>query len=85
VAGFLAAVLRGFDPEVALNAAVGVGAFNVEVVDAISGVPTWDELNSRMASGWLRHALQIKLPGWYHNDANDLWYGPTDPANLAKV
>ncbi len=85
VAGFLAAVLRGLDPEMALNAAVGVGAFNVEVADAISGVPTWDELNSRMASGWLRHALQIKLPGWYHNDANDLWYGPTDPANLAKI
>lgn len=52
IAGFLAALLRGLGPEVALKTAVAAGACNVEQADAISGVPTWDALQARLAQPW---------------------------------
>lgn len=77
VAGFLAAVLRGLGPESALIAAVGAGASNVEVVDAISGVPTWDALQARIAAGWPQAPLRVALPGW-QQAPNGLWQSPGD-------
>jgi sugar/nucleoside kinase (ribokinase family) len=76
VAGFLAAVLRGLDPEAALTAAVGAGACNVEVADAVSGIPTWEALHARIERGWLRHPLSIPLPSWQLDEENGLWYEP---------
>jgi sugar/nucleoside kinase (ribokinase family) len=80
VAGFLAALLRGRGPEAALTAAAGAGACNVEVADAISGIPTWEALHNRIAHGWPRHAIQIALPGWRQTSANGLWSSPLDHA-----
>ncbi len=76
VAGFLAAVLRGLGPEAALTAAVGAGACNVEVADAISGIPTWEALQTRIERGWPRHSLSVPLPGWQLDEENGLWYNP---------
>jgi sugar/nucleoside kinase (ribokinase family) len=73
VAGFLAATLRGNDPEDALLAAVGAGAANVEVADAISGIPTWESLQVRIQAGWPRRPLQIPLVGWHYNTTTGLW------------
>lgn len=77
IAGFLAALLRGYGPEAALTAAVGAGACNVEVADAISGIPTWDDLQARIADGWPRLPLHIALDGWVQQPAG-LWTGPHD-------
>lgn len=77
IAGFLAALLRGHGPEDALTAAVGAGACNVEAADAISGVPTWDDLQARIAAGWPRLPLRIALDGWTQQIAG-LWAGPHD-------
>ncbi len=41
IAGFLAAFVRGEDPETAATTAVAVGACSVEVTDSNSGVPSW--------------------------------------------
>lgn len=52
IAGFLAGVLYGQSPEDAMNSATASGACNVEVADAISGIPAWDILQARIANGW---------------------------------
>ena len=43
IAGFLSALLRDMPPEDAVNAAVAVGACNVEAADTLSGVRPWNE------------------------------------------
>ncbi|MCC6456990.1 MAG: carbohydrate kinase family protein [Caldilineaceae bacterium] len=78
VAGLLGAMLRGLNPEAALTAAVGAGASNVEVVDATSGVPTWEELHSRIERGWSRRPLRISLPDWQMDATTGLWHSVTD-------
>jgi sugar/nucleoside kinase (ribokinase family) len=78
IAGFFAALLRGHDPAAALTAAVAAGACNVEVADAISGIPTWDALQARVAAGWPRLPLAVALPGWHHDPTTGLWHGPAD-------
>ncbi len=43
IAGFLTALLNGLSPEECLHVACAVGAHNVTVLDATSGVRSWDE------------------------------------------
>jgi len=53
-AGFLAAMLRGFDFEEAIRFASAVGACSVEGPDAFSGILTWPETITRIKAGnWL--------------------------------
>ncbi len=52
IAGFLAGVLHGQSPEAAMDSATGSGACNVEAADAISSIPTWDALQTRISKGW---------------------------------
>jgi sugar/nucleoside kinase (ribokinase family) len=54
IAGFIAAMLKGLDPQHAAEMAVAVGACSVEAADASSGVPTWQEVGRRVAAGWPR-------------------------------
>ena len=44
VAGFLGALLKGLDPQSAVNAAAATGACNVTAADATSGVPSWEKI-----------------------------------------
>jgi sugar/nucleoside kinase (ribokinase family) len=54
IAGFLAALLRGMSPTETMNAALAVGACNVEAPDALSGIRPWDETLQRISAGWAR-------------------------------
>jgi sugar/nucleoside kinase (ribokinase family) len=78
IAGFLAGLLRGFSPEETLRAAVAVGACNVEVADATSGIRPWTETQQRIARGWPQRPVTLSLPGWRHDTQLRLWIGPTD-------
>ena len=49
VAGFLAALLRGAGPAEAATTATAVGACSVEAIDPTSGIPSWPEIESRIA------------------------------------
>ena len=76
IAGFLSALLRDMTPEDAVNAAVAVGACNVEAADTLSGVRSWDETLRRMAAGWPRRSESVSAPGWRFDAQHGLWVGP---------
>ena len=80
IAGFLAAVLRGREPEDALTMATAVGACNVEAASALDGVLSWDETVARINAGWARQTFDLDAPGWQWDDARGLWHGPHDLA-----
>jgi len=52
IAGFLAAVAKGMNPEEALSAAVAAGACGVEAANATGGILPWDKMQWRINSGW---------------------------------
>ena len=73
IAGFLSAILHDFSPYEALNAAVAVGASNVEAPDALSGLSSWEETLNCIKRGWKKHELLLQAPGWVWNDQHALW------------
>ena len=78
IAGFFAALLHGRDPADSLISAVAAGACNVEVADAISGIPTWAGLQARIDQDWDKHTLDLSLAGWQWDATPGLWRGPHD-------
>jgi hypothetical protein len=73
-------LLRGMAPEETLQAACAVGACNVEVVDALSGIRSWPETAERIAAGWPRLpvALDLAEAGWRWDSRYEVWIGPMD-------
>ena len=63
IAGFLAALLHELPIEEALRLAVAVGACNVEAVDALSGIRSWETTLPRVAAGWEQQRLNLNCPG----------------------
>lgn len=76
IAGFLSALLRDFDPAAAVQAAVAVGACNVEALDTLSGIRSWEATLARIAQGWARHELWLDAPGWRLDERYAHWVGP---------
>jgi sugar/nucleoside kinase (ribokinase family) len=73
IAGFLAALLRGFSPEQAITAATAVGACNVEAVDALSGLRSWDETLARVQADWERLIYPLDDPAWIWRADPGVW------------
>jgi sugar/nucleoside kinase (ribokinase family) len=73
IAGFLSALLRGLGPELAVTAAVAVGACNVEAADALSGLRSWDATLDRIRAGWERLPLRLEDPAWIWDQSNQVW------------
>ncbi len=73
IAGFLAALLRGLGPAQAITSAVAVGACNVEAVDALSGLRSWEETQARLAAPWERLKFPLNAPGWTWEDETGMW------------
>ncbi len=59
VAGLLAGVAMGLDPDACIRSAVAVGSASVEQPDATSGVPAWSELDARVRDGWGREKPKV--------------------------
>lgn len=76
VAGFLAAVADGAEPEEAMEFAAAVGASSVEAPDATSGIPSAQAVRARMARGWSKRPLHVDLAGW--KEQRGIWAGPKD-------
>ena len=76
IAGFLGAFLRGMSLEDCLKYATAAGAENVEAIDAVSGVKTWDETTARITGGWAKAELASPGPGWAFDQGKQTWIGP---------
>jgi len=73
IAGFLSGLLRGLPPTEVMTMAVAVGACNVEVVDALSGICSWEDTEARVKAGWQHHSLRLEESGWVWDQAAGLW------------
>ncbi len=73
IAGFLTALVKGLAPETCVNGAVAVGACNVETMDAVGGIPHWDDVQIRIQQGWQKHKIQWALPDWQHDSEFEIW------------
>ena len=76
IAGFLAALLRGLSIEESIRSAVAVGACNVEAVDALRGIRSWEATQARIAAGWEQYTLELHSPGWQFDPRTGFWRGP---------
>ncbi|AIE86421.1 carbohydrate kinase family protein [Fimbriimonas ginsengisoli] len=59
IGGFLKGLLSGMSPEDSLNAGVASGACCCEQPDAVSGIRSWEETETRIESGWPRIPLVL--------------------------
>jgi sugar/nucleoside kinase (ribokinase family) len=78
VAGFLTGLDRGLSEENTLILATAVGACNVEAMDAVSGVPSWEKVQQRISEGWSRHETKVPMRGWVWESSQGIWIGPRD-------
>ena len=63
IAGFLASLLKGLNPENAVTMACAVGACCVEAPDASSGILSWEKTKARVKAGWTR-GFNTPLKDW---------------------
>ena len=73
IAGFLASILQGTDPETALIIASAAGACSVESADATSGLLTWEDTFARISQGWVQIPLNLEAQGWIKDKTYGLW------------
>lgn len=78
IAGFLAAIIKGFNLGNVVNIAVAVGACSVEAVDASSGILGWNSLQKRIMSGWKKHSFTGRFAGMTWDEHDQLAYGSSD-------
>lgn len=73
IAGFLSAYLRGLRIEQCLQTANCVGSQNVRVLDALSGIKTWDETQAMIASLPEQNPVNPDAPGWTWDESWRMW------------
>ena len=77
IAGFLAGISLGMTPEKTLSLANAVGAFCVEAVSSIAGIPDLAMVQARVERGWERGSTRI-VPGSWHVGNDGVFLGPAD-------
>jgi len=77
IAGFLAAFLKGERVLSCLRYACAVGAHNVEALDAVSGVRSWEETTEAIGR-FEQNDPGVAAEGWTFDTANRAWTGPAD-------
>ncbi|HNR29754.1 MAG TPA: carbohydrate kinase family protein [Candidatus Hydrogenedentes bacterium] len=80
IAGFLAAYVRGCTIEQALRCATCCGWQNVQVLDAVSGIRSWEETTALLDERMPHIDAQIDATGWRWDAEIALWRGPNDRA-----
>jgi len=74
IAGFLAAFLRGMKIEDCAKIGCMVGAQNLRVVDAVSGVRDWEETMRQCHSGMERNVLDEETCLWEYDATEKIRY-----------
>jgi len=78
IAGFLTAFLRGLSIEQALRTANCLGWQNVQALDAVSGVKSWDETIALLEEGIPSLEANVEDTGRRWQEELGLWSGPGD-------
>jgi sugar/nucleoside kinase (ribokinase family) len=78
IAGFLAQLLEGGEPEKCITLATAVGACCVEAINATDGIRPLPEIIKRVTSGWERLSLSIPIDNWKYDYQYKIWKGPED-------
>lgn len=78
IAGFLAALLKGFSIEDALRIACGTGAECVQTHDALGGIKSMEETVAAIRQGWEKERLSIEGGYWKYDIEGKVWYGNND-------
>ena len=80
VAGFLAGILRGFEPEDCLTVAVATGASRVESSHGTADIPHLEAIQARFAAGWPRRDRSPLSEAWTPFASGDAvgWVGPSE-------
>jgi sugar/nucleoside kinase (ribokinase family) len=78
IAGFLAGLAKGYSFEETVMAALAVGAFNVEHVDATSGIPKWEMVKERINRGWVRKKVQLPFGEWSSYNEGEFLFSSCD-------
>ncbi len=73
IAGFLAEMSLGRNPEDALMFATGVGGFACEAPDATGGICSQENVRERIAKGWGKQPLSLDTSGWDRLDSLPVW------------
>ncbi len=81
IAGFLSAFLRGLSIEDSLKYATCCGLQNVKVLDAVSGIKTWDETTAMLKTDMPMIDAHIDALGWKYSKQYALWAGLNDSLN----
>jgi len=78
IAGFLAQLLNGGEPEKVITLATAIGACCVEAIDATGGIRPLPEVIRRVTCGWERLSLSIPIDNWKYDYQYKIWKGPED-------
>ena len=84
IAGFMSAFLRGLTIEEALKYATCCGMQNVRVLDAVSGIKSWDETTKMLQEGLTIIETNIDAADWTWSEKCGLWAGPGDQLRTCK-
>ncbi len=78
IAGFITGFLRGLTLEETLKYANILGWQNVQTLDALSGIGSWEDSGALLAKKMPMIDVHIDAPGWTWREALGLWSGPRD-------
>jgi sugar/nucleoside kinase (ribokinase family) len=78
IAGFLAAYIKGETIENALKYACAFGAQNLRVLDALSGLKSWNETKEEILLNPLQDKLEPDTDGWKFDSSYQAWKGPNE-------
>ncbi|WP_261131978.1 carbohydrate kinase family protein [Bacillus sp. Marseille-Q3570] len=76
IAGFLGGMVQSFSLEKTVRLAVGVGACNVEGIDATSSIPSMEKVLQRIERNWRTKPIKLNLSNWISNTTEKIWIGP---------
>ncbi|MFA5293279.1 MAG: carbohydrate kinase family protein [Phycisphaerae bacterium] len=78
IAGFLSAFLKGLNIEISLKYATCCGLQNVRVLDATSGIKTWEETTNMIKHNMPMINTHIDSDDWKYSKEYALWAGTKD-------
>jgi sugar/nucleoside kinase (ribokinase family) len=73
IAGFLGGLLNELSIEETMLMAMGVGGCNVEAIDSVSAVRSWQDTVHRINCGWQQNPLNLASYGWIFNVNTMVW------------